>query len=75
MNLLRWNDARLDSFYRDFEKLEEQVDKVDDRSRHNAGKIEDMKSDKNIKMQWWLLAATWASPIATVAIILIDKKG
>lgn len=73
MSFTRWNDDRLDGFVADYKVLEQQVDHVDRIARDNQRDIADLKASRNYKMQWLMLLATWASPVATVVIVLLTK--
>lgn len=70
----RWNDDRLDSFLLDFKKLDAQVEVLDRMVHENKREVRDLNNDRNSRISWWILAATWASPITTFLVLLLKGK-
>ncbi len=70
----RWNDDRLDSLYKDLKQLDLQVETLDRMIHENRREIKDAQDANSMKVTWWLMAATWASPIATLLILILRGK-
>ena len=79
MNLIKWNDDRLDAWAAQYDRLDNKVDMMDTALRDAAHEIEDIQAAQkllnSIRMWRLMFFATMLSPVATIIAVFIAVRG
>lgn len=79
MNLIRWNDDRLDGFAADYQVLDKKVDHLILANSKLEDKVSTISDNQtrtvNSRMQWWMIVATVMSNPLTAGVVYLITKG
>ena len=77
MNLIRWNDDRLDEWAGRYDRLDSKVNGMDDSLRDVVHDVNDIKHSsrlsQSVQLWRWMFIATILSPISTIIAVILTR--